>query len=134
MKQDILLLTFWPQIGTTALLHNMLTHTLCFCLDRRCGHVENGRVIELACPIGSYISNVAFASYGTPTGTCSDLTVNSSCHVNSSLEIVSDLCVGERECNVAASSEVFGDSCSSENQSLGVRVECTGKIFFAMRT
>lgn len=83
-------------------------------------------MLQLACPFGTHISDVKFASFGTPTGECADLAAGS-CDAPSAREIVADLCVGESACSVAASTEVFGDPCSKLKKSLAVQVECSGK-------
>lgn len=92
--------------------------------DTRCGTAEEDAATVLSCPFGSVISNVAFASYGTPAGSCYNFTVGS-CHGQSTKEIVEDLCLGENECTLSASSLVFGEPCPIVNKQLKVQIECT---------
>jgi hypothetical protein len=42
----------------------------------------------LACPSGMIISNIVFASYGTPTGRCGSYRVKSSCDTSTSMSVV----------------------------------------------
>jgi len=56
--------------------------------------------------------SVAFASFGTPTGSCAQgFAVDPTCNANVTVPIVEALCVGKSECRVNASRFTFGDPC-----------------------
>eukprot|EP00038_Savillea_parva_P008807 m.179304 g.179304 ORF g.179304 m.179304 type:complete len:934 (+) comp14731_c0_seq1:162-2963(+) len=93
-------------------------------IDLRCGRVQSGHVLELGCPFGTIISDIEFASFGTPTGECSDFAVDEKCHASGTRDIVADLCIGENECRVAASTNLFGDPCVNATKELAVHVSC----------
>ena len=63
----------------------------------------SGNVKELACPHGSMISGVDFASYGTPSGICGNLQSNHACHDAKSEIYVQEQCVGKRTCTIDVS-------------------------------
>lgn len=90
-----------------------------------CGRVVEGRTLSLVCPdTGGVIEEVAFASYGTPSGEChpsgsngggsggggSSLSVGR-CHMARSTRLVEDACLGRHSCSVVAANEVFGEPC-----------------------
>jgi hypothetical protein len=72
------------------------------------------------------ISDIPFASYGTPTGGCHNYTVGS-CHEKATKEVVEDLCLGESECTLSASSRVFGEPCGIVDKNLRVEAKCSGE-------
>lgn len=82
-------------------------------------------MVNLKCPIGTVITAVTFASYGSPSGTCGSFT-QSSCHEASSQELVEDLCMGENQCSIVSSSVVFGEPCPVIVKNLRVQVQCDG--------
>lgn len=65
---------------------------------RLCGTVAEHGNLELACPNSQNISNVTFASFGTPTGACPSFTVNPSCNFAGSMSAVEAICVGRQRC------------------------------------
>ena len=77
---------------------------------------------------GNAISEVLFASYGTPTGSCAapgTLAVDASCHANSSRAVLEKACVGKANCSVPATLATFGnDPCEGTNKKLAVRIRC----------
>jgi hypothetical protein len=84
-----------------------------------CGTVEENDVLTLTClnsngqPGTGTFSSVAFASFGTPDGSClAGFTVNASCNSAQSTSVVQTACVGKSTCSVTASNDVFGgDPC-----------------------
>ena len=82
---------------------------------------------SLTCPFGMVISEIPFASYGTPTGNGDDFAIGS-CHEPNTQDIVEDLCIGESTCTLSASSHVFGDPCKVVQKSLRVKAICVGKF------
>uniref|UniRef100_A0A4W5LMS5 SUEL-type lectin domain-containing protein n=1 Tax=Hucho hucho TaxID=62062 RepID=A0A4W5LMS5_9TELE len=88
------------------------------------GTVQEGAELELACPAGSSITSIIFASYGTPNNY-----VQGSCEAATSLEVVTESCVGQPSCQVAASDDVFGDPCpETVIKSLSVQAECSAGL------
>jgi len=92
-----------------------------------CGIVEENSVFQLACPDSSPISDVAFASFGTPGGYCPGHLSKGDCDATSSLSVLKNACTGKKVCNVTASSSTFGgDPCYNVKKSLAVELKCPG--------
>ena len=72
------------------------------------------------------ISEVVFASYGTPTGSClGTLAVDAACNANSTRAVLEKACLGKTNCSVAATLANFGgDPCPYVNKKLAARVRC----------
>jgi hypothetical protein len=76
------------------------------------------------------IGHIAFASFGTPTGSCADpasLAVNSVCNAPTSYSVVTSLCVGKQRCTLYANDTQFGgdDPCHGVKKHLTVAASCT---------
>ncbi len=77
----------------------------------QCGNVGNNFSINLSCEESDgVISKVDFASYGTSSGACGQMK-QGTCHAENSSEIVQRVCIGQKVCNVPATSDLFGDPC-----------------------
>ena len=92
---------------------------------------ENNNAILGCADASEEITKVNFASFGTPTGSCSspckpDNTFHesTSCNAKNSTDIVTQLCVGHRQCAVPASRNVFGDPCHMVKKQLAISVTC----------
>jgi hypothetical protein len=85
--------------------------------------VSEGSTATVACPTGTQISEVAFASYGAPTGSCETLT-NGTCHAAGTLSAVQAACIGKLSCSVNASNGLFGDPCPGTAKKLAIQVKC----------
>ncbi|XP_021600928.1 beta-galactosidase 16 isoform X1 [Manihot esculenta] len=82
-------------------------------------------VVKLGCPSNSKISNIAFASYGTPLGNCTAAYAVGNCHSYSSKAIVEKACLGKMRCSIPVTNRYFGgDPCSANEKSLLVVAEC----------
>lgn len=80
--------------------------------------------LALECADGQHISRISFASYGTPSGDCGDFKL-SSCHANSSKDVLSKACVGRQKCLVPIVSSICGgDPCPGMIKSLAATAEC----------
>ena len=91
-----------------------------------CGVVPENNKLQLACPDGSPITTVAFASFGTPTGKCPTLT-KGSCDAASSRAVVEAACLGKTACTIPASNDEFGgDPCFDTVKQLAVALTCPG--------
>lgn len=91
------------------------------------GMVQENAVLTLQCAAGTgTISSIAFADFGTPSGTCGNYT-HGSCTTASAAATVAKLCAGKTSCAVNASNAVFGsDPCYGTAKSLAVTgVGCT---------
>lgn len=85
------------------------------------GFVAEGTTLKLVCEPGTgNITDILFASFGTPTGNCPDFKKDPSCDSDTSLAVVKKLCVGKTSCSIDASDKAFGDPCINVVKSLAV--------------
>jgi hypothetical protein len=74
-------------------------------------------------------TEVLFASFGTPTGSCPAFTRSPTCDSNSSLAVVTQACIGKSSCTILASNGVFGgDPCVNTVKSLAVSLAGTCEL------
>ncbi|XP_057795713.1 beta-galactosidase 16-like isoform X3 [Salvia miltiorrhiza] len=108
-------------------------------VTRVCGHVSDsspppvisyqmkrGRrpKVRLRCPKSKNISNILFASFGSPLGDCSSYAAGR-CHSTSSFNVVERACLGRRMCSVPWSYRSFGgDPCPGVSKDLLIEAEC----------
>jgi len=72
------------------------------------------------------ISTIVFASFGTPTGSCPNLAISSSCNSPNSMDVVSKTCLGLNSCTLEATNDFFGgDPCLNTPKNLAVIVNCS---------
>jgi len=84
---------------------------------------NQSRPVYLSCgPGGGQIVDVAFASYGQPTGTCPNFAASSTCNAPDSLQVVKMACVGSSSCTIPMS--YFTDPCPGQPKWLAVAVTC----------
>ncbi len=82
----------------------------------------------LKCTGGGTISKVAFASYGTPTGSCGSFKVDPSCNSPNSVSVVEGLCLNKASCSIPVSNGGFnGDPCVNVPKRLDVEIECSSQ-------
>jgi len=96
-----------------------------------CDSISEGNQVHLKCFTGS-ISKIDFASYGLPSGTCGNYSINPDCNAKDSVSVVAAACLGKTSCVVDASNENFhGDPCLNIVKRLSVQVSgCTStKIY-----
>ena len=75
--------------------------------------------------LGAVVTNITFASFGTPTGTCATgLAIDPACDAKTSVAVVTALCLGKSECAVYANVSTFGDPCHQTKKSLAVQLVC----------
>lgn len=80
--------------------------------------------IHLHCASNQYISSIAFASFGTPFGTCGSF-VKSSCHASTSNAVLEKRCIGKQSCAVTVTNSNFGkDPCPNVLKRLSVQAIC----------
>lgn len=87
-----------------------------------CGTAGEDGAVSLSAPAGGIFTNVEFASYGTPSGTCSNFAIGS-CHAGNSSSVVSGLALGQSSVVIPASNGLFGDPCNGTIKSLAVRLK-----------
>jgi hypothetical protein len=90
-----------------------------------CFTANGGSTISITCSNGLIITDVKFASYGTPTGTCGTYAI-SNCHAQCSSTVVSNACINRASCSIYASSASLGcgDPCFGTLKRLVVQVTC----------
>ena len=112
----------------------------------RCAVASEGATVTLGCagPHANRIATVTFASFGTPSGTCSTDGKHNTfavhdCHASNSRSVLQRLCAGQRRCNVTVADKVFAgcdhcsnatgctrcDPCRHVKKRLAVAVSCT---------
>jgi hypothetical protein len=88
-----------------------------------CATAAEGSTLTLACPTGQAISNVSFASYGTPGGACGAF-IAGRCRSALSQSVVSAACNGKTSCSLVASNATFGDPCLFTVKQLFAQATC----------
>ncbi|CAN0890099.1 Beta-galactosidase 16 [Linum grandiflorum] len=124
-------------VATTATMSRICSH-----VGEAAGHLRNRRGsksksssgLMLRCPLRTKISNITFASYGTPIGSCSESTVVTSadnymqgpCHSINSIPTLEKECLGKKRCWTSVTNQQFNDDpCPHTHKSLLVVAECT---------
>lgn len=90
---------------------------------------EAAKTLTLTCKgAGKTFTGVAFASYGTPLGSCSGgWTADPTCNANTSVSVVAAACVGKSTCTLSVSNDAFGfDPCFDVTKVLAVALEGEG--------
>ncbi|CAJ2649876.1 unnamed protein product [Trifolium pratense] len=83
------------------------------------------RLADLWCPIGQNISQIKFASYGLPQGTCGNYR-EGSCHAHKSYDAPQRDCIGKQSCMVTVAPENFGgDPCPGIAKKFSVEALCS---------
>lgn len=73
---------------------------------------------------GDEVTGIAYASYGTPTGSCGSY-VTSDCDATTLVAQVAAACLGKNDCTVDASNGTFGDPCGGTYKHLYVQASCS---------
>ncbi len=90
-----------------------------------CGTGTENQNVILNAPAGAKITAINFASYGNPTGTCSNFT-QGWCHAANSKSIVEGYALQNNSAVIPASNGVFGDPCFGTVKRLFVQATWTG--------
>eukprot|EP01113_Clastostelium_recurvatum_P001165 TRINITY_DN10483_c0_g1_i5.p1 TRINITY_DN10483_c0_g1~~TRINITY_DN10483_c0_g1_i5.p1 ORF type:complete len:954 (+),score=189.46 TRINITY_DN10483_c0_g1_i5:3058-5919(+) len=90
-----------------------------------CGTFLETYSLDLNCNYSGRITDIAFASYGTPEGNCPSPSIDPACHADTSLSVVRNACLGRSACSIQASNDVFGDSCVWVHKYLTVIATCS---------
>ena len=64
--------------------------------------------LAVTCPAGRVVTDVEFASYGTPSGSCGAYSV-STCDLGATVSMVERACMGQNACTVSFSPSSFQD-------------------------
>lgn len=83
-----------------------------------CDMVNEGNVLSLTAPSGVF-TNVIFASYGNPAGSCGNFTMDW-CNASNSVSQVSGYLLGQSTANITADNNNFGDPCNGTPKRLAV--------------
>ncbi|KAG0486826.1 hypothetical protein HPP92_008921 [Vanilla planifolia] len=84
----------------------------------------NNSKVHLSCEPGKKMTNIKFASFGIPKGTCGSFS-EGTCHAQKSYEVFEKRCLGHESCSVSVASEVFGtDPCPGEIKASAVEAIC----------
>jgi hypothetical protein len=97
-----------------------------------CGIVDEGCTVKIGCAKpGEKIAAVAFASFGTVTGSCGhhgagdpDTFKKGSCDSPTSTAVLEGLCVGKASCEVTINTHTFGEPCHRVHKKLAWDVQC----------
>ena len=77
-----------------------------------CITIVNGFSGTITAPMGKVFTSVVFASYGRPTGTCSNYMIDNSCHATNSKMVVEGLILGQNSVTIEPINSMFGgDPC-----------------------
>ncbi|KAF7148352.1 hypothetical protein RHSIM_Rhsim03G0232400 [Rhododendron simsii] len=80
---------------------------------------------HLWCPPEQRISDIKFASYGLPQGTCGSFR-EGSCHAHRSYDALKRNCIGNQSCSVSVVPEVFGgDPCPGSMKKFSAEAVCS---------
>jgi hypothetical protein len=93
--------------------------------------------VRFACAGGARITGVAFASFGSPLGTCGGGFKVGACNAANSSAVVASACVGQAECTFGANVTLFGDPCFGTKKWFSGAVTCSGvasNVIFANGT
>jgi hypothetical protein len=82
--------------------------------------------VTLSCPAGGGVfTNVIFASFGTPTGSCGSGFQLGSCNALNSTAIVSAACLNKSTCTIDVADSLFGDPCYETVKQFDALLECS---------
>ncbi|OMO93522.1 hypothetical protein COLO4_16850 [Corchorus olitorius] len=99
-----------------------------------CASAAEGSTLQLSCQNGKIISEIEFASFGDPQGTCGrSILQQGSCHSAQSLTIAEQECVGMESCSIIVSSATFGSIDCGINvttKRLLVQATCENEVVF----
>ncbi|CAH9088466.1 unnamed protein product [Cuscuta europaea] len=95
-------------------------------------HLQDGEIgnigkptLKLKCPMNTRITEVTFASYGTPSGTCGSY-AEGKCHDSNSVSLVNKVCLNKSECGVELSNRNFNVGvCPNVTKKLAVEIQCS---------
>ena len=81
--------------------------------------------VSFSCGAGGVFTAVAFASFGTPSGSCVAGFSKGACDAANSSAILAAACVGKSSCTIAVSTQLFGDPCFGTAKMLDAQLTCS---------
>lgn len=108
-------------------------------IGQYCYSGQRNDIVELYCPTGN-ISNIVFASFGHPVGSCGSFELTPGCHADSTETVVRAECIGKTKCYVKAAEATFGqwspaqckpkwdDDGPEDSLELRVQIACGGQV------
>ncbi|KDP33945.1 hypothetical protein JCGZ_07516 [Jatropha curcas] len=97
-----------------------------------CGSAYEGSTLELSCTGGRIISDIEFASYGDPQGSCGSFN-KGDFEATHSVSAVERACVGKQNCQLPVSNATFGATNFGSTARLAVQALCMGSIEYQAR-
>ncbi|PKA53215.1 Beta-galactosidase 7 [Apostasia shenzhenica] len=90
-----------------------------------CANAAEGKTVALSCQGGQKISNIEFASFGNPTGSCGSFQ-KGDCEAKESLSVIQKACVGQATCTIEVTENLLGmASCSAgTSKRLAIQASC----------
>jgi hypothetical protein len=79
--------------------------------------------VTFSCPSGATFTDVLFASFGTPQGSCGSFTTGS-CNSQNSTFIVRNACIGKSTCTISVADTTFGDPCYNTVKVFDAQLKC----------
>ena len=120
MTSDDNTLVLFEEFGGNPSLVNFQTVTI----GTACGKAYEHHVLELSCQ-NRQISDIKFAGFGDPQGSCGSFRKGSCEGEKDALEIVKSACVGKESCSLHVSEKAFGSaSCGRIPKKLAVEAVC----------
>jgi gliding motility-associated-like protein len=86
------------------------------------GSVNENGTLTLNAPAGKVFTNVAFASYGTPSTPVNGNYTLGACNAATSNSVISGLAIGNSTMSVVANNATFGDPCVTSSKALAVKL------------
>jgi hypothetical protein len=87
-----------------------------------CGTAQENQTLTITAPSGYKFTQVIFASYGTPNGTCGNFTIDNACHSLTSVSVVQGYLLGQTgTISIPATNANFGDPCPGIGKRLYVQ-------------
>jgi hypothetical protein len=87
-----------------------------------CGTAQENQTLTITAPSGYKFTEVMFASYGTPNGSCGNFTIDNTCHSSTSVSVVEGYLLGQTgTISIPATNVNFGDPCPGIGKRLYVQ-------------
>ncbi|GAV68059.1 Glyco_hydro_35 domain-containing protein/Gal_Lectin domain-containing protein [Cephalotus follicularis] len=120
LKDDDNVLVLFEEFGGTPENVNFQTVTV----GKACANAYEGNVLELSCQGERVISEIKFASFGEPQGTCGSFR-KGGCEAKNTLQVVQKECLGKQSCSLDISEDTFGPThCKGGTYRLAVEAIC----------
>jgi hypothetical protein len=88
-----------------------------------CKTAAETQTLTLTCATGYNITDILYANYGENDGTCGAYSVGA-CAATTSMQVVTDACVGENTCSILVAAVDFGATCVTTTPTLAVNAVC----------